>query len=313
MCRSSSIKVGHCATSAGALRFLLREATPGSGQREVPLVALPGAAGRAEHVLFKDDGNSPTLLALDWPGSGESTDAWPRWSTQGLAELVQEVLDSFNWQRVIIVGHSLGAMVASHLLVLDKRVVGAVLLAPTPGLLPCVEAGIWPFPLWSVLALLVSAASLCNPLGLHAASQSDLNRAWLLHGLEQQTLHGAGLTAAKQGCCPRPGAPAGLGVWLRRRIGDVAALVAVLGHCMPKLRRSIPVALVWGEKDTLISADASCLSARLWSKQAGSHAVTAVSPDCGHFLQWGAPGLVMSALDHIQREQQTDSGLCAQT
>ena len=52
-------------------------------------------------------------VQVDWPGSGESTAATPRWSTRGLAALVREVLAARvpPGERVTVLGHSLGAMV----------------------------------------------------------------------------------------------------------------------------------------------------------------------------------------------------------
>lgn len=305
---SNSVTDGRCSTSAGKLRFLLRAASA-SCRDEVPLLALPGAAGRAEHVLFEDDGNGPALLALDWPGSGESTCTWPRWSTQGLAKLVQEVLDNFGWLEVVLIGHSLGAMVVAELIAMEKRVVGAVLLAPMPGLAPCLRAGIWPFPLRGIAALLACAASLCNPFALHKASQSDLNHAWLFFGLEPR---GSSLHEARRVMQPSHTAPGGIRVWLQRRLGDVAALVAVLTHRMPKqspVTNSATLVLVWGERDALITAPASRLAAQLWrnNKNAGSLPQTSVSTESGHFLRWGAPDLVKSAIKSVRRAQQHKS------
>ncbi|CAE8742390.1 unnamed protein product [Polarella glacialis] len=297
--RRAGIRVGRCPTTSGALRFVRREGTVG-----VPVLALPGAAGRAEHVIF--DGPSScagawTTVALDWPGSGESTDAWPRWSTKGLAALVLEVLDAFGWPRVIIIGHSLGSMVAMHL-VADPRVLGVVLLAPSPGLLPCLRAGIWPLPLYSVLVLTLCALSLCNPLAVQAASRSDLNRAWLLHGLEGRSLCAEGLAAAQEASRPRSDAPGGLVVWLQRRLGDLAALIAVLTHNwqMPlNLSPSAYLAVLWGSQDALIDARASRLAADLL-EESGAEVHVQVSPESGHFLRWGAPGLVATVLRDVQ-------------
>ncbi|CAK0826313.1 unnamed protein product, partial [Prorocentrum cordatum] len=117
-------------------------------------------------------------------------------------------------------------MVAMHLLRQDARVVGALLVSPTPGLPHCLRQGIWPFPVRGVLALIACALSLCDVTDLEACSRSDLNRAWLLRGLEQRTLTAEALRLAEESSRPGPAAAAGLGVWLRRRLGDFAALSA---------------------------------------------------------------------------------------
>lgn len=291
-----------CQTSAGALRFLYRE---GHG---VPILALPGAAGRAEHLLLNS--GSP-FLALDWPGSGESTSAWPRCSTHGLAALVKEVIDTFACPQVVVLGHSLGAMVASHL-ALDPRVVGVVLLAPTPGLLPCLKAGIWPFPLLGILYLLVSALSLCNALAFREASMSDLNRAWLLHGPERGILDSEQWAAAERCSRPRAEAPSGALVWLQRRLGDIAALLAVLTYQMPHVQGQT-ILLLWGEQDMLIDSRASRLAADFLvagdgegsggTEISSTNVRTAVSAGSGHFLQWAAPELLTQLLQDMLTER----------
>eukprot|EP00928_Gymnodinium_smaydae_P051234 TRINITY_DN34767_c0_g1_i1.p1 TRINITY_DN34767_c0_g1~~TRINITY_DN34767_c0_g1_i1.p1 ORF type:complete len:317 (+),score=48.18 TRINITY_DN34767_c0_g1_i1:110-1060(+) len=291
---ASAVRVGWCKTSAGDLRFLFREG------RGIPIVALPGAAGRAEHVLMECE--SP-YLALDWPGSGESTAALPRWSTSGLAALVAETFSCFGWSRVVVVGHSLGAMVASHL-ALDPRVLGVVLLAPMPGLLQCVRAGVWPFPVRSIFYLILSALSLCNFANVHEASRSDLNRAWLLHGLEGESMSSDQWHSAEEQCRPRADAPSGFLVWFQRRLGDVAALFAILTHLAPSLRGK-KVWLSWGERDLLIDSRASQLAADSFCKgergrnSAAQIVRTVVSAHGGHFLHWTSPELFAATFRDI--------------
>ena len=90
-----------------------------------------------------------------------------------------------------------------------------------------------PFPFLSILALIACAASLCNPFYLHELSRSDLNQAWLLHGRESVALEGETLVAAQACAQPSASAPCGFFIWVRRRVGDFAALAAVLSYMMP--------------------------------------------------------------------------------
>jgi len=74
----------------------------------------------------------------------------------------------------------------------------------------------------------------------------------------------------------------------------------------------MPAALIWGKQDALVAASASRLAAKLLKEKYGEPVEepgglisVAVSQDSGHFLRWGAPDLVSSALQEIQAAQIT--------
>jgi len=288
-------------TSAGLLRCILSK----EGVSGLPRVALPGAAGRAEQLAHI--GGDGSLLALDWPGSGESTDTTPRCSTFGLARLVIEILEQLEWPRIVVLGHSLGAMVAMHLAE-HPRVAGVVLLAPSPGLLHCIHAGIWPHPLSTILLLIVCALTLCNPFAINETSKSDLNEAWILHGFERRTLHGKYHETAAQCFATKGSAGAsGWAVWLRRRIGDISALLAVISHRMPRQLSGLSCALIWGDCDALINADASRLTETLLKTSGQAPRLVKILPGSGHFMHWDSPHAVAQACNEACESWATQS------
>merc|ERR1711924_409354 len=193
---------------------------------------------------------------------GESTDANPRWSTRALAALAWEVVESMEWTTCIIVGHSLGAMVATHMAD-DLRADRAILIAPSAGLRPCLRSGFLAHSLRTIIVLIWCALLLCRLDA--AASQSDLNLSWLLHGLECRSMSHKELEMAVEAFTPRPEAPAGLRVWLRRRLGDVAALVSILRHKIPDSRQwRCNATVLQGSGDNLVCFAAARLTASLW-------------------------------------------------
>lgn len=291
----ASTKMENVSVSAGSVRWLetsvgmLRciyvsadqvgasEGCRSGGSQKTPVCFLPGAAGRAEYgaaVIAAASTGGRDAVALDWPGSGESTEANPCWSTRSHAALAWEVLGLLGWARAIVVGHSLGAMVAIHMAE-DDRAERVVLLAPTPGLRRCLESGFFPHSLWSIIVLIWSALSLCRLD--RVAAQSDLNLAWLLHGLECHSMSNRQLNDVIARFTPRAAAPSGLRVWLLRRLGDVAALVAIMRHEMPlgstcgsgtiarvPQRLRCEATVVQGSGDRLVLPGAARLAAALW-------------------------------------------------
>jgi len=265
-------------------------------KHRTPVCFLPGAAGRAEHgetVAAVATSFGRDCLTLDWPGSGESTDAHPCCSTAALSALVWEIVQFFDWPRVILVGHSLGAMVVTHMAE-DDRAERAILVAATPGLHPCLRLGIIPFPLRSIVVLVFCALTLCRLSA--AASQSDLNLAWLKHGLEHHTMPKTELKKAVNAFSPKPSCPSGVKVWCRRRLGDVAALIAILRHAMPSCavssRSRCPAVIIHGDKDRLIIPEAGRLAAALWPTSNYEEI------NCGgHFLHWESRDALLSALE----------------
>jgi len=291
--------------AAGAAGVEPSIASRGAPPRPTPVCFLPGAAGRAEHgarlVAAVAVARGGEAVALDWPCSGDSTGASPCWSTEALAVTAWEVIAALGWSRVVLVGHSLGAMVATRMAE-DPRAERALLLSLMPGPMVCLTAGFCPFPPRSVVALVRCALTLCRPSA--AASQGDMNLAWLEHGLERKTLHGERLESAVAAFTPRAAAPAGALVWLRRRLGDVAAVVSILRHGMKGTRdhavqkqgqlhggRRCRATVVHGGEDQLIVPAAGRLAAALWPTEEYYE-----WPRSGHFVHLDSPDLLPSLL-----------------
>ena len=106
--------------------------TPGAG---VPLVLLHGIGGRASGwapVQQALAAAGQASLAWDMPGYGESPTISP-YDFDGLADALAVLLDAQGLQQAVLVGHSLGGMVALQMWARHpQRVAGLVLVASSP-------------------------------------------------------------------------------------------------------------------------------------------------------------------------------------
>jgi poly(3-hydroxyoctanoate) depolymerase len=133
----------------------LRVARSGHGR---PLLLINGLGANLEmwQPFIAELGNQRELIGLDLPGTGGSAAArWPMRMGQ-LARLVAEALDRLGYDRVDVLGYSLGGVVAQELAHhAPDRVDRLVLCATSPGL-PSVP----PNPL--VAALMLTPARYWN-------------------------------------------------------------------------------------------------------------------------------------------------------
>lgn len=94
-------------------------------------------------MLAKEEGRSRRVIAVDNRGTGKSGRPRPPWTMGTMADDVAAVLDDAGVNDVIVVGISMGGMIAQHVALRHpSRVRGLVLLATTPGFL----AGALPAP-----------------------------------------------------------------------------------------------------------------------------------------------------------------------
>jgi pimeloyl-ACP methyl ester carboxylesterase len=114
------------------LPHCVKMGAPGTG---VPLVFLHGIGGRAsgwapvQHACAEVGHAS---LAWDMPGYGDSPTITP-YDFDGLADALATLLDAQGLQKAVLVGHSLGGMVALQMWARHPgRVAGLVLAASSP-------------------------------------------------------------------------------------------------------------------------------------------------------------------------------------
>jgi pimeloyl-ACP methyl ester carboxylesterase len=104
--------------------------------RGAPLLLINGLGASLEmwRPLVGELAGERELIAFDLPGTGRSARArWPMRMPQ-LARLVIELLDHFEYQRIDVLGYSLGGVVAQELAHRSPdRVRKLVLCATTPG------------------------------------------------------------------------------------------------------------------------------------------------------------------------------------
>ena len=109
---------------------------PGIGGK-VPMVLLHGIGSNAETWAPVTTALDPTIEALAWdaPGYGDSlplAEAAP--TPSHYADQLQLVLDRLGWDRIVLVGHSLGTLFASrYAATYPDRVLGLALLSPSLG------------------------------------------------------------------------------------------------------------------------------------------------------------------------------------
>jgi pimeloyl-ACP methyl ester carboxylesterase len=104
-----------------------------------PVVLLHGVGGGRASFGDALSGTGRALadagfdaIALDLPGYGDSPSIEP-YTLAGLAATLQATLDAARLERVALVGHSMGGMVAQELMAIAPQRVGAlVLLATSP-------------------------------------------------------------------------------------------------------------------------------------------------------------------------------------
>jgi lipase len=117
--------------------MILNTTTYGSTNAE-PVVAIHGAVanGARYRRLAEEALPSRRVMAVDLRGHGRS--GWlPPWDIRQHVEDVVETLDAFGYERVDVIGHSLGGNVGIHLAIaVPNRVERLVLLDPAIGVDP---------------------------------------------------------------------------------------------------------------------------------------------------------------------------------
>jgi len=108
-----------------------------AGHDALPLVLLHGIGSGAASWVQQFDalGAARRVLAWDAPGYGASTPvAAPSPAARDYAAVLKEWLDTLGIERCVLVGHSLGAIIAGAFAVAEpRRLTGLLLLSPAGG------------------------------------------------------------------------------------------------------------------------------------------------------------------------------------
>lgn len=103
----------------------------------VPVVLLHGIGSNARSFepLMARFAEDRTLIAWDCPGYGRSAPLAAEWPTaQDYSEVLQRLLDGLKVPRAIVIGHSLGAIIAARFAAANpSRAVGVALISPAVG------------------------------------------------------------------------------------------------------------------------------------------------------------------------------------
>ena len=102
------------------------------------ILLLHGWGGSIESMglVFDDFASHYAVLAVDFPGHGESDLPPTAWGVSDYAELVLGVMDTLHWQRPHIIAHSFGGRVTIKLASSNPDRVGKIILVDSAGVRP---------------------------------------------------------------------------------------------------------------------------------------------------------------------------------
>ena len=127
-------------TRALKVRNLFAEASKPlkAGESDTAWVFLHGLGGNSNvHRLLRERvaARYPTV-SMDFSGLGRSKDAEPVTFEQWLQDARDTIETAGRFQQLVLVGHSMGTVVARHVAAQDPRVIGMALLGPVPAPTP---------------------------------------------------------------------------------------------------------------------------------------------------------------------------------
>ncbi|MDO5499176.1 MAG: alpha/beta fold hydrolase [Propionibacteriaceae bacterium] len=125
-----------CRTRLDGLTLAWLEIPAGSqSATDLPVVLIHGLgmSARSFEPLLAALNDGPRALAIDLPGSGRSGSRGRLGVPEDLIRLLWKWIDARGVDRLVLVGHSLGAQVVTHLAACQPdRVASMVLIAPAP-------------------------------------------------------------------------------------------------------------------------------------------------------------------------------------
>lgn len=260
-----------------------------AGNDGPPLVLLHGDSDSAldwSWVL-------PTLAAThrvyapDFPGFGDSAKPNVDYSLGFLAQFVVDFLNALGAEKAVLVGNSLGGIVALRVALSHSEQVAALALVDSSGLGHLVNPLLCQLtlPLYGEVAI-----SFCKtPVG---AKQRGWSRATLLFAHPSQVP--AAWLAEQERMAPMPG-------YLEATLSSLRAQLNIFGQrqvlldSLPQLK--MPTLVVWGTNDLIFPKEqAQDAVSRL---QQGH---LALIPDCGHLPHIERPELFTAALSQFLTE-----------
>jgi pimeloyl-ACP methyl ester carboxylesterase len=131
----------HLSTSSPTIAYLdidgvrLRYKAAGAGEQ---VLLLHGWGGSIESmgVVFDDFARHYAVVALDFPGHGESSLPPKAWGVSDFSDFVLRVMDALHLQRPHIIAHSHGGRVVIKLAGLAPERIGKIVLVDSAGVRP---------------------------------------------------------------------------------------------------------------------------------------------------------------------------------
>jgi pimeloyl-ACP methyl ester carboxylesterase len=257
-----------------------------TGNEGLPLVLFHGTGESALDWswVLPQLGEKHRVYALDFPGSGESAKPIQDYSIDFYTQFATAFLDAIALDRAVIVGNSLGGLIALKIALSRPTQVAGLVLIDSAGL------GTWVNPLLSSLTLPiygeVGIAGCRTPVGavmrsrsraaLQFAHPEQIPIAWYA---EQENLaQSFGFLEATLSS-------------LRAQLYPIGQR-AVMVDALPQLQ--MPTLLIWGEDDLIFpktQAEAAVKQLR--------EGYLKVIPDCGHIPHLEQPDRFLIALDEF--------------
>nr|WP_265338682.1 alpha/beta hydrolase [Nodularia sp. LEGE 04288] len=254
-----------------------------AGNNDPPLVLLHGVGDSAADWswVLEDIGTRHRVLALDFPGAGDSAKPRRDYSIDFLTQFLRDFLQILEIPRAVLVGNSLGGLIALRFALSNPEQVPALILVDSMGFGQVVNPILssLTLPLYGELAI----AWCKTPLG---AKQRAWSRAALLFANPWEVP--AKWLAEQERMGLLPG-------FLEANLSMLRSQIYVLGQqnlvleSLPQVQ--MPTLVVWGVNDLVIPYNqAQDAVSRL---QQGH---LALIPSCGHLPQVEQPKLFADAL-----------------
>lgn len=257
-----------------------------AGNDDPALVLLHGVGDSAVDWswVIPNLGTKHRVIAPDFPGSGDSAKPKRDYSLEFLTQFLGDFLDTLEIQRVVLVGNSLGGLIALRFALLNPERVAALTLVDSMGFGQLVNPALsnLTLPWYGELAIAWSK----TPLG---AKQRAWSRAALLFANPWQVPNAWLAEQERLGLVPG---------FLEANLSILRSQIYVLGQQQVVLKSlpqvQMPTLVVWGINDLVLpNYQAQDAVSRL--KQ--GH--LALIPNCGHLPQVERPNLFSNALNQF--------------